>query len=123
MHDRWWRWGPAAAVVCFAAAAVSALVGYLRLSLEPSVARQIPYLASAGMAVIVLSAAGTALLVASRAAARTAELGELAEAVEHLAAALAATVERPARRSAAPNPAAAAPDDPDPGEPSDQRNS
>lgn len=121
MRDRWWRWGPAVAAVCFAAAAVSALVGYLRLSLEPSVARQVPYLASAGMAVIVLSAAGGALLVASRAAARSQELGELRDAVEHLAAALAATVERPARRAAAP--ASPAPDDPGPGVRPPQRSS
>lgn len=98
MNDRWWRWGPFAAVLCFGVGVAAAVVGYLRLSLEPAVSRQLPYLASAGMTVILCSALGVALLVASRLAARSAEVAELREAVQHLAEALRDRIERPARR-------------------------
>src|SRR5439155_18783494 len=48
---------------CLALAAIIGLVGYLKLSLEPDVNRQIPYLASAGMALVLLAAVGGAFIL------------------------------------------------------------
>ena len=44
------RWRLILGVLCITAAAIVGVIGYLKLSLEPAVDRQIPYLASAGMA-------------------------------------------------------------------------
>lgn len=98
MNDRWSRWGAFAAMLSFGVGVAAAVVGYLRLSLEPAVSRQLPYLASAGMTVILCATLGTALLVASRIAARSAEVAELREAVQHLAEVLRDRIERPPRR-------------------------
>ncbi len=98
MNNRWWRWGPFAAMLTFGVGVAAAVVGYLRLSLEPAVARQLPYLASAGMTVVLCSGLGVALLVTSRLAARSAEVQELREAVEYLADVLRDRIERPPRR-------------------------
>ena len=93
------RWRLILGVVCIAAAAAVGVIGYLKLSLEPAVNRQIPYLASAGMALVVLSAVGGSLLVAEQLRGDDERLDELEAAVRHLADALAPMVEAPARRT------------------------
>ena len=84
-------------VACLAVAAVIGLIGYLKLSLEPNVNRQIPYLASAGMALVLLSAAGGALIVGEQLRADDRRIEELENAVRTLADALAPTIEAPPR--------------------------
>jgi uncharacterized membrane protein len=96
------RWRLILGVLCIAAAAIVGVIGYLKLSLEPAVDRQIPYLASAGMALVVLSAVGGSLLVAEQLRGDDQRLDELEAAVRHLADALAPTVEAPARRATPP---------------------
>ena len=91
------RWRLIVGVLSLAAAAVVGLVGYLKLSLEPQLNHQLPYLASAGMAVIVLSAVGVALIVVDQLRTEEAAMQELSTAIERLADSLAAGVERPAR--------------------------
>ena len=59
-HVRIRNWRFWLGVACLAAAAVVGIVGYLQLSDEPLVNHQIPYLASAGMALVVLSVLGGA---------------------------------------------------------------
>ena len=98
MTDTTRRWRLVVGVVCLAAAAVVGVVGYLKLSLEPSLNHQLPYLASAGMALVLLSVLGVGLLVADQLRTDEARVQELASAIERLADALAPGIERPARR-------------------------
>ena len=91
------RWRLVLGVLALAAAAIVGLVGYLKLSLESQLNPQLPYLASAGMAVIVLSAIGVALIVVDQLRSEEASMQELSTAIERLADSLAAEVERPAR--------------------------
>jgi hypothetical protein len=95
------RWRLIAGVISLAAAAVVGIVGYLRLSLEPQVNRQIPYLASAGMALVLLAAIGASLIVAEQLRADDQRLDELETAVRQLADSLAPSIEAPARRETA----------------------
>lgn len=88
----------ALAAACIAVAAIIGLVGWLKLSDEPQVNRQIPYLASAGMALVVLSAVGGSLLVAEQLRADDRRIEELEESVKQLAETLAPLVESPPRR-------------------------
>ena len=81
------------------AAAIVGIVGYLKLSLEPSLNHQLPYLASAGMALILLSVIGASLIVTDQLHADDTRMEELAAAIERLADSVAADVERPARRT------------------------
>jgi hypothetical protein len=85
-------------VACLAAASIVGIVGYLQLSDEPRVNHQIPYLASAGMALVVLSVLGGTLIVAEQMRADDQQLAELEAAIEALAAAVAPAIEAPARR-------------------------
>lgn len=110
MSDQWRSWRLVLGLAAFALAGIVGVVGYLRLSLEPALNRQIPYLASAGMALVVLSAVGTALVVAEQVRAGQRHLDELDAAVRQLAAALAPGIERPARR--APSAGGAPPEPP-----------
>jgi hypothetical protein len=98
MIDTRGRWRLVVGVSALAAAAIVGLVGYLKLSLESSLNHQLPYLASSGMALIVLSAIGVSLVVTDQLRTDDARTQELAAAVERLADALASTIERPARR-------------------------
>lgn len=82
-----------------ALAAIVGLVGYLKLSIEPDVNRQIPYLASAGMALVLLSAAGGALIVGEQLRADDRRIEELEAAVLALSGVLSPTIEAPARRA------------------------
>jgi hypothetical protein len=90
-----------AGLACLAVAAIVGLVGYLKLSLEPDVNRQIPYMASAGMALVLLSAVGGALIVGEQMRTDEQRIEELETAVEQLAALVAPTVEAPPRTRAA----------------------
>ena len=80
-------------------AAVVGAVGWYRISGEPLLNRQIPFLASAGIAVVVLAVLGGALVVAEQLRADQNRIGELEDAVRALTEALAPVVENPARRS------------------------
>jgi hypothetical protein len=99
------RWRLVLGLVCIAAAAIVGVVGYLKLSVEPSLNHQLPYLASSGMALILLSVLGAALVVADQLQTDDARMQELATSIERLAEALAPGIERPARRDT-PNDAA-----------------
>jgi hypothetical protein len=92
------RWRLLAGLGCLVVAAVIGIVGYLKLSLEPQVNRQIPYMASAGMALVLLSTVGGSLLVAEQLRADDKRIEELENAVRDLAAAVAPAIEAPARR-------------------------
>ena len=89
-----------AGFACLALAAIVGLVGYLKLSLEPDVNRQIPYLASAGMALVLLSALGGALVVGEQMRTDEQRIVELEAAVHSLAAIVSPSVEAPARHAA-----------------------
>lgn len=93
------RWRLVAGFACLAVAAIVGIVGYLKLSLEPQVNRQIPYLASAGMALVVLSALGGSLVVGEQLKADTRRIEQLEDAVARLAEIVAPEVEQPARRA------------------------
>jgi hypothetical protein len=91
------HWRLACGVLALVAAAIVGLVGYLKLSLEPSLNHQLPYLASAGMSVIVLSAIGVCLVITDQLRADDARMEELAVAIDRLAQVLGTDVERPPR--------------------------
>ena len=103
------RWRLIAGLGCLGLAAVVGLVGWLRLSLQPAVNRQIPYLASAGMALVLLSAIGGSLIVAEQLRSDDQRLDELEAAVRHLADTLAPAIEAPARLARAGAAAVTAP--------------
>jgi hypothetical protein len=88
-----------AGLATIAAAAVVGGVGWYRISGEPLLNRQIPFLASAGIAVVVLAVLGGALVVAEQLRADQHRIGQLEDAVRALTEALAPVVENPARRS------------------------
>jgi hypothetical protein len=90
-----------AGLATIAAAAVVGGVGWYRISGEPLLNRQIPFLASAGIAVVVLAVLGGALVVAEQLRADQNRIGQLEDAVRALTEALAPVVENPARRSEA----------------------
>ncbi|MFN8036827.1 MAG: hypothetical protein U0V73_12910 [Acidimicrobiia bacterium] len=94
------HWRLAVGVASIVAAAVIGVVGYLKLSLEPSLNHQLPYLASAGMALILLSVLGASLLITDQLSGDEARMEELAAAIERLADTIAADVERPPRTGA-----------------------
>lgn len=98
MDDARRRWRLLAGVGAFVLAAVVGLVGWLKLSLEPHVNRQIPYLASAGMALVVLAAIGGSLLVAEQLRADDQRIADLEDAVERLASTLEPLIESSPRR-------------------------
>jgi energy-converting hydrogenase Eha subunit G len=97
MTDRQ-RWRLLAGLACLVLAALVGIVGYLKLSLEPAVNRQIPYMASAGMALVLLSAIGGSLLVAEQLRTDDRRIEELEEAVRSLASAMGPAIEAPARK-------------------------
>jgi hypothetical protein len=84
-------------VACLALGAIVGLVGYLKLSLETDVNRQIPYMASAGMALVLLATVGGAFLVGEQMRTDEQRIEELEKAVQHLATMVAPSVESPAR--------------------------
>lgn len=81
-----------------AVAAVVGGIGWYRISGEPLLNRQIPFLASAGIAVVVLAVLGGALIVAEQLRADQDRIGELEDAVRALTEALAPAIEKEPRR-------------------------
>ncbi len=86
-------------IASLAAAAVVGIVGYLKLSVEPAVNRQIPYLASSGLALVLLAAIGGCLLVAEQVRADERRIEALESAIRSLADAVAPAIEAPPRRA------------------------
>lgn len=82
-----------------AAAAVVGGIGWYRLSGEPLLNRQIPFLASAGIVVVLLSVLGGSLIIAEQLRSDQNRVGELEEAVRALTEALAPMIEQPPRIS------------------------
>jgi hypothetical protein len=76
-----------------AAAAVVGGVGWYRVSGEPLLNRQIPFLASAGIVVVLLSVLGGSLIIAEQLRGDQNRIGELEEAVRALTEALAPAIE------------------------------
>lgn len=92
------RWRLLTGAGCILLAAIVGLVGWLKLSDEPAVNRQIPYLASAGMALVVLAAVGGSLLVADQLRSDSERIDELEDALGRLTATLEPIVESAPRR-------------------------
>jgi hypothetical protein len=95
------HWRLALGVASLVAAAIVGIVGYMKLSLEPSLNHQLPYLASAGMALVFFSAVGVSLIVSDQLQTDDARMRELAAAIERLAEVLGPDIERAPRREAA----------------------
>lgn len=91
-----------AGLATIAAAALVGGIGWYRISGEPLLNRQIPFLASAGIAVVVLAVLGGALVVAEQLRADQDRIGDLEDAVRALTEALAPGIENPARRPDTP---------------------
>jgi hypothetical protein len=98
MNDPRRRWRLLTGVGSLGLAAVVGLVGWLKLSLEPAVNRQIPYLASAGMTLVILAAIGGSLLVAEQLRSDDQRIADLEDAVRRLAETLEPIVESPPRK-------------------------
>jgi hypothetical protein len=81
-----------------ALAALVGGIGWYRVSGEPLLNRQIPFLASAGMVVVLLAVLGGALIVAEQLRTDQNRIGDLEDAVRQLTEALAPSIELPARR-------------------------
>ncbi|MGB8652125.1 MAG: hypothetical protein WCD35_15855, partial [Mycobacteriales bacterium] len=82
-----------------ALAAVVGGVGWYRLSGEPLLNRQIPFLASAGIVVVLLSVLGGSLIIAEQLRGDQHRIKDLEDAVRALTEALSPVVEQPARRA------------------------
>lgn len=80
-----------------AAAAAAAIFGYLKISLEPLITRQVPYLASAGLATLILAVAGGALLMADQIRTEDERVEEIERSVGRLAEIIRPMIEEPAR--------------------------
>jgi hypothetical protein len=91
------RWRLILAAICLGGAALVGVIGWIKISGDRFINEQIPYLASSGMAVVVLAAAGGALLVAEQLRSDDRRLEELEGAVRSLADALATQIESPPR--------------------------
>jgi hypothetical protein len=79
------RWRLLAGAAFIALAAIVAIVGYLKISSEPDMTRQIPYVASAGFATIILAVVGGSLIVADQIRAEDERVDDIERAVERLA--------------------------------------
>jgi hypothetical protein len=101
VNPRNWRF--LLGIASLTAAAVVGVVGYLRLSTEPAVNHQIPYLASSGMALVFLAVLGGSLIVAEQVRADQHRVDELESAIRALAEGLTPAIEAPPRRPG-PNP-------------------
>jgi hypothetical protein len=95
------HWRLALGIASLVVAAIVGIVGYMKLSLEPSLNHQLPYLASAGMALVFFSAVGVSLIVSDQLQTDDARMRELAAAIERLAEVLGPDIERAPRHEAA----------------------
>lgn len=91
------RWRLLGGIGLVVAAAIVAIVGYLRVSLEPDMARQVPLLMSAGLGTLILVVAGGSLLVADQIRAEDERVDEIERSVARLAEVIGPTVEAPPR--------------------------
>jgi len=80
-------------------AAVVGGIGWYRVSGEPLLNRQVPFLASAGIVVVLLSVLGGSLIISEQLRGDQTRISELESAVRDLTEALAPRVELPPRRS------------------------
>ncbi|MCW2543985.1 MAG: hypothetical protein JWM40_1537 [Frankiales bacterium] len=94
MRDRTRLW---TGLGVLAAAAVVGGIGWYRVSGEPLLNRQIPFLASAGIVVVLLSVLGGSLIIAEQLRGDQNRIGDLEEAVRALTEALAPSIESPPR--------------------------
>jgi hypothetical protein len=81
-----------------AAAALVGGIGCYRVAGEPLLNRQIPFLASAGIVVVLLSVLGGSLIIAEQLRSDQTRMSDLEEAVRSLTEALAPRIEEPPRR-------------------------
>jgi hypothetical protein len=81
-------------------AAVVGGIGWYRVSGEPLLNRQVPFLASAGIGVVLLSVLGGSLIISEQLRGDQTRISELENAVRDLTEALAPSVELPPRRDA-----------------------
>ena len=88
-----------AGLAVLALAALVAGIGWYRISGEPLLNRQIPFLASAGLLVVVLSVLGGSLLISEQLRGDQTRISELENAVRDLTEALAPMIELPQRAS------------------------
>jgi hypothetical protein len=95
------RWRLLTGAGLLVAAAIVGIIGWLKLSDEPLLNRQVPYLASTGIAVMILAIAGGALLVAEQMRTDDRRLDEIEDAVRALADAVAPAIEAAPRVRAA----------------------
>jgi len=95
------HWRLALGIASLVVAAIVGIVGYMKLSLEPSLNHQLPYLASAGMALVFFSAVGASLIVSDQLQTDDARMRELAAAIDRLAEVLGPDIERAPRREPA----------------------
>jgi hypothetical protein len=79
-------------------AALAGGIGWYRISGEPLLNRQIPFLASAGIIVVLLSVLGGSLIISEQLRGDQSRIVELENAVRDLTEALAPMVELPPRR-------------------------
>lgn len=93
-HTRLWT-----GLSVLAAAAVAGGVGWYRLSGEPLLNRQVPFLASAGILVVLLSVLGGSLIIAEQLRGDQHRLSELEDAVRSLTEALSSKIEQPPRHT------------------------
>ena len=77
--------------------AIVGVIGWLKISDEPLLNRQVPYFASTGLAVVILAIAGGAMLVAEQMRTDDRRLDEIEDAVRTLADAMAPKVEKAPR--------------------------
>ena len=80
-----------------ALAALVGAIGWFRISGEPLLNRQIPFLASAGLFAVLLAIVGGALMVSEQLKGDQGRIEELENAVKALTEALAPTIEAPPR--------------------------
>lgn len=91
------RWRLIAGASFIAAAVVVAIVGYMKISLEPNIARQVPYLASAGLATLILVVTGGSFLMADQIRAEDERVDEIERSLERLAEMVGPSLEAPPR--------------------------
>lgn len=86
------RWRTTAGVALLAAAALVGIIGYVKISVETLVPVQVVYMASAGFGVIVLAAAGGAMLISEQLRSDEKRLTEIESALATIAGHLAPAV-------------------------------
>ena len=79
-------------------------VGWYRVSGEPLINRQLPFIASAGLLVVLLSVLGGSLIISEQLRGDQQRIGQLEDAVRSLTEALAPLIEQPPRGQEAVTP-------------------